>query len=612
MMTTLAPGRIGYLQCAQQSASVQQSSYLGELATGFPEPRATKHRVHAPVAVLVSLAAALLPCAAAAAEYHVKVTGGAMGAGTEQDPFDSLQTATKWASPGDAVLVHEGTYEVHESIVIRSRGRREAPILIKALGSVTLRDPTGSVGVAWSEGLITFSEASWIVFDGFRVENAGWFSIYAIESSNIAVRNCTTERSGASGIAIWRSSSIRVLNNEVIRCCEQTNTNRGCQECISLASVDGFEVAYNIVRDSLRAQTGGEAIDAKDGSRNGTIHHNKVHNNANLGIYVDALSEPAENIEIYANEVFHNVTGIVLCSEGGALLKNVKVYNNLVYENGSQFAPAGYYPWKGAGGILMCNWAINGPLQDIHIFNNTVVRNAEEAGGFGWGIRILNSGISGLSIQNNILAEHNSGGIIGVVPSGALISHNLVFPVIRDAIVGTHTVQQDPLFGGSGAYDFSLGSGSPAIESGTNLPALPSVDYAGKARVAGAAIDIGALEANSTAIQERPPVGPTPTDYVPGANPWEPNGSGGAGVASGGTGGAGVASGGTGTDPSAGGSARETSPNHDAGAPSYAVYGASGGAATGCAFTAQKRLGGFGALLLAGALALLAHRRRDA
>jgi hypothetical protein len=72
----------------------------------------------------------------------------------------------------------------------------------------------------------------------------------------------------------------------------------------------------------------------------------------------------------------------------------------------------------------------------------------------------------------------NSGGSINGV--------DIIFPI------SSNNISQDPRFVNPGAVDFRLQAGSPAIDKGN--PSGVSTDFAGKPRLSGSGIDMGAFE----------------------------------------------------------------------------------------------------------------------
>lgn len=179
-------------------------------------------------------------------------------------------------------------------IIFRHSGTVQNPITFEAVGDVRVK---GDGGV-WSFGGIFEINADQsgkptihdIVIRGFRLENSAWFGIRVNRGENIVLENNYTYNTGGSGIQASDSKNITVRGNTIERACISPDTTIDTQEIISLSNVDGFEVDHNHIFNGgiVVGGNGGEGIDAKTGSRNGAIHHNKVHDLVRHGqIYFD-------------------------------------------------------------------------------------------------------------------------------------------------------------------------------------------------------------------------------------------------------------------------------------------------------------------------------------
>ena len=270
--------------------------------------------------------------------YYVSPDGNDNNSGTSDQPWKTINYAVgKFSSvkPGDTVLVKPGTYT--ELITLDKSGNEElGHITLKADGNVILKDPDPIVG-DFKEGVIQSANRGFWIIDGFRIENTSWAGISLRNANNMIVQNNHTFETGASGIIVMpdnffgggeaevTSQDIKILNNTI----ERANwrwTGRGdltgAQEALSIWGVDGFEVANNLVTEATR-----EGIDAKTGSRNGTIHSNTVTGVAQISgtnagynggpaIYVEGSRADVFNIDIYNNIVYNNsADGIVIADE---------------------------------------------------------------------------------------------------------------------------------------------------------------------------------------------------------------------------------------------------------------------------------------------------------
>ena len=324
-------------------------------------------------------------------------------------------------------------------------------------------------------------------FQGFRITNSASAGIFACDSSHITINKNYTYNTFSSGIGIWYSDNIIIDGNEVELAC-----NDGAQECITVAITDTFEIKNNHVHHGGPGTHGGEGIDAKDGSSNGKIYQNDVHDINRLGIYVDAWDKHTYNIEVFRNIVHDSAAGFSVASEAGGLLENVIIYNNIAYNNRSV-------------GITIADWGksvAEHPMKDIKVINNTFYNNG--SGDWGGGISVENPNAENVVIRNNILSQNLSFQIAveADIPAENLtVDHNLIddYREYPEEIYGSDYVEGNPLFANPSRADFHLQEDSPAIDNGSAVDA-PSDDFDGNPRPQGAGYDIGAFEFMETGV----------------------------------------------------------------------------------------------------------------
>jgi hypothetical protein len=333
-------------------------------------------------------------------------------------------------------------------------------------------------------GLFEISGLRNIRVSGLRIVNVGpgdnHCGILVDNAQNITLDNNYTYNTTSSGIGVWSSRNVLIDSNEVELCC-----NDGEQECITVAGTDTFEIRNNHVHHGGPGTIGGEGIDAKDGSSHGKIYNNHVHHlNDRVGIYVDAWDKHTYDIEIYRNRVhdISNNDGFAINSEEAGLLEDIRVYNNIAYNNGLSglvFGDAGD--------------AATHPVSNVTIINNTFYNNGSNI--WGGGISVENSDISNLVIRNNICSQNRWFQINVEAPVQNLtIDHNLVDGTKGDdENDGTDFVEGAPLFVSAGGGDFHVQAGSPAIDAGSSDDA-PNDDFDGMPRPQGGGYDIGAFE----------------------------------------------------------------------------------------------------------------------
>ena len=453
--------------------------------------------------------------------YYVSSKGSDDNPGTKEKPWKTVNYAVQEESAvkaGDTILVQPGTYT--ELITLEKSGNEKlGHITLKADGEVTLRDPDPIKG-GFREGVIqSANQGHWII-DGFRIENTSWAGISLRDANNMIVKNNHTFETGASGIIILpesyygggeaevTSKDIKVLDNKVERANWRwtgRGDDNGTQEALTIWGVDGFEVANNIVKEGKR-----EGIDAKVGSRNGSIHNNIVTKtalvsglpkgyNGGSAIYLDGNRSDIFNIDIYNNTVYGNVAdGIAIADEAPQQgdVKDVRVYNNVVYGNGKLGT-------NGGTGIL-----ITSNVSDVEVVNNTIVDNIQSIviDGTDYTKGDISSDIL---VRNNIFADakYRNGFIEDA--NDIVLDNNLftdTFEEIYETGKGLKNFKETNSlevksagFLDSKGKDYRLSSNSPAINKGSGkIPDYASVDKNGKERLKDDAPDIGAYESPSS------------------------------------------------------------------------------------------------------------------
>jgi hypothetical protein len=270
-----------------------------------------------------------------------------------------------------------------------------------------------------------------------------------------------------------------VAGNEVVGACTGP-----WQEHISISNTDTFEVRYNHIHDVMPGTDGKEGICVKDASSHGKVYGNHVYNLNRVGIYVDAEAEYLSDVDVYQNLV-HDIEamGFSLASEQGGTLENIRLYNNIAYNNLVGL-------WLSA-----CCTATH-PFKDITIINNTFAYNGRN--GWGGGIGIENMQVQNVVIRNNICSQ-NIYSQMAAPPSvlaELTVDHNLTDgdrdPEFEFYGVGD-LVDVSPSFVNPLMGNYHLQADSPAIDHGSAV-AAPGTDFDGQARPYGTGYDIGADE----------------------------------------------------------------------------------------------------------------------
>ncbi|MCK4306788.1 right-handed parallel beta-helix repeat-containing protein [candidate division WOR-3 bacterium] len=422
--------------------------------------------------------------------YYVAKNGYNTNPGTEAQPWLTIQKAADTLIAGDTVYIKTGIYS--ERVIPQNSGAHGNYITYLAYPGDTITiDGTGISLPEWG-GLFDISDRNYIKISGFRIINVSSnyhnTGILVDNSSHIIIEKNYTYNTVSSGIAAWYSSNIIIDSNEVELAC-----NNGEQECITVAITDTFEVKNNYVHHGGPGSMGGEGIDVKDGSSNGKVYKNYVHDMNRLGIYVDAWDKHTYNIDVFQNIVHNCTDGFDVASEAGGLLENVRLYNNIAYNNKNV-------------GIWIVNWGEpvpEHPMKDIKVINNTLYNNGEEWGG---GIMIMNSDAKNVVIRNNLCSQNLSFQIAleDTPPTNLVVDHNLIdgYMGYWGEIYGRDSVVGNPDFISPSVAGFHLQEDSPAIDKGSSIYA-PNDDFDGNPRPQGAGYDIGAFEYTEPGIEEK-------------------------------------------------------------------------------------------------------------
>ncbi len=420
-----------------------------------------------------------------AATYYVDNGHGSASdanPGTESAPWITIQQGVSGLQPGDTLYVKNGVY--NEQVSVSSSGSVDNYVTITAYQSRGATIDGSGLQIPEYRGLVEISGRQYVRFSGFRVINSGptgtSSGIQVEDSENVTIHGNYTHNTASSGIIFWDSASVTIDANEVEKALSGGATSEN--EGITVGETDGFEICNNYVHDGNSAR--GEGIDAKDGSTNGSVHHNHVHHMQGVGIYVDAWDKATGNIDVYANRVHDiNGDGIAIGSEQGGRLDNIRIFNNIIYDN----------LWTGIDLHACC--ISQHPVHNVQIVNNTVVANGRDP--WGGGIYIENDQAAGVTIRNNIVSDNLSFQILleGNPPADAQIDYNLIHGFRNEAgeTYGDHYQLGDPLFSDPAIHDYRLQTGSPAIDTGVAVQFV-STDGSGNNRPQGNGYDIGAFE----------------------------------------------------------------------------------------------------------------------
>ncbi|MCW5890251.1 MAG: right-handed parallel beta-helix repeat-containing protein [bacterium] len=395
--------------------------------------------------------------AAHAAEYWVK-NGGS-------DAANGLSPGTAWATlvhaaaavgPGDTVRVLDGAYR---GFYLDTSGTPGNPITFRAEGPnvrIVQDNPRTPDG-------INLEGASWVVIDGFVVNDRSRTGIRAVEASHVTIRNNSLGSNYKWGILTGHVDDVLIEHNEAYGAADEHGiyVSNACDRPV---------VRYNVVHHNVG---------------------NGLHFNGDASFGGDGIVENAlvEGNVIYENGFPKGGSGINM--DGGV---NGVIRNNLLYANH-------------ASGISLYRIDAAAPSTGNLVVNNTIIQASDAR----WAINIRD-GSTGNTVRNNILWNaHAFRGVIAIDAAsrpGFTSDYNSVMSRLSldgggsvvslaawqaqgyDAHSFVATPADHFLVPGS---DWHLRPTSPAVDAGT-LAGAPATDLDGAPRPVGAGVDLGAYE----------------------------------------------------------------------------------------------------------------------
>lgn len=389
-----------------------------------------------------------------------------LSAATINVPADqpTIQDAINVANTGDTVLVAPGTYSENinfmgKAITVKSSGGTKVTIIdggkVAPVVTFASGETSKSVlnGFTLQNGSSTFNSQ----YDGGGVYISG---ASPIVSNNVIQNNVACN--GGGGIAV-EFSSARIQNNLI-----KNNSQSGCSGGI-----------------------GGGGI-AVGGAGSAVIIGNRIQNNSWLssggGITLFAAGTPTiENNIISGNSSSGTQGGgMWIVNDSDALIVQNLFFGNTASQGGAIYLSM---PSGSTGPVLVNNTIVGG--------SGVTQGSAVWAGGFDNQVFFYNNLMIGLSGQNAVYCDSTYSSVPPV------FTNNDAYSPSGSGLLGTCASEQgqsgnisaDPLFVNATKHQYQLQSTSPAINAGDNsAPHIPAKDLAGKTRIVGGTIDIGAYE----------------------------------------------------------------------------------------------------------------------
>lgn len=442
----------------------------------------------------------LVAGAAQAADRYVSPTGGHTSPYTNwATAATNIQTAITAASAGETVWVTNATYVLSATIALN-----------KSI-TVAAFDPAAKPVVDGNRAVKCINiSSSGAVLDGFVVSNGyagGDIGVGIYMTAAGTVQNCNIVSNYGFNSGNVYGGGIALTAGLVTNCTIRNNYNRNGGG-ISLAGAGARVVGCTIDGNTAANAGGGGNFEGAGLIENCVFTNNSPSGIAGSGTGGNPVGAVVRNSRFVGNSAYAGggvsvsagmvvsnclIEGNTATGEGGGVYINGLVVNSIIRNNRSTGS-------NGGGGVM-------GRLTTQAILRNCLVySNVDDSANAWGGVCSVQGGT--LVVESCTIAD-NSGAGLGYGYSGSLVATNCIVyfnPNNPPAsamkyscapnLSGSGNVTGDPKFVNRAAGDYSLQGGSPCINVGTNLAWMTGgyTDLAGKGRISGASVDMGAYE----------------------------------------------------------------------------------------------------------------------
>jgi Right handed beta helix region len=444
---------------------------------------------------------------ATAATWHVAPGGSDANPGTLAAPLATLPAAIDLASPGDEILLRQGTYTSEEiritksDLTIRSYPGEWATLV------ATMNDPDIASCIWYNEpdvsgGLLENLEIIGGYYYGVSFETNWDWGVPAANrhgASNITLRNCRIHDTGRDCIKIKPGcDNIQILSCELFNSGVGPGNNPADPNAEGIDNVNGDGM---VVRNCHIHHTSTTGVYAKGGATNCIIEGNLLRETGEagilLGFYTDAdFFDTGVNPDYYEcrNSIARNN---ILIGTGGAGIGFFAAYQCAAYHNTVITASPKFHApiFFNTGDIwISSSLTLNPPNVDVQVYDNIFVDQSPNTQD-DYTLQVRPNALSG-----NTQIHHN---LYYKTTGPASFEDGVNWPARtfsqwQTAGFDASSMEADPLLDANQ----HLSLGSPAIDAGQGGA---SDDYDGDLRSIGPASDLGADEHNPATVLPTPP-----------------------------------------------------------------------------------------------------------
>jgi hypothetical protein len=300
----------------------------------------TEHFARACAVTPVGIFMAVVCVCASVAEaktYHVKTSGDDDHAGTEADPFRTIQKAADVARAGDAIVLHEGVYA--QTVILRHSGEEGKPITLTSHeGQRAVIQPVEKGQRPPAQAVLLQAEAGyqhaigWITVERLEIRH-GYDGLKMYNAHDVVIRDCYIHDSWNQGI-LGNGNRVLIERNVIAGSGRDPKGDPGLKHGIYAAGT-AFTIINNIIHSNSAYGIQVAAYDYKPTEMAGPE-------------YAEAKDWLIANNTLAFNKVS---SGIVLWQDG---VENCAILNNIFYKNGG---PNGivFYTQKGRRHVVKNN-----------------------------------------------------------------------------------------------------------------------------------------------------------------------------------------------------------------------------------------------------------------